>query len=116
MDIEKQILSEIRNSISDAIKTKLGGYNTPLDGAIKSVFESQKDDVIAILKSVFQEVIGSDEFRATIKEEFQRKVAKNLVGMLEGQVTKAADALKQDPTMKSRMILAIEQMVTNPNH
>lgn len=111
MDIEKQVLDSLKKGISEVIVSKLGGYNSPLDGVIKQVFESEKEAVVSILKSVFQEVIGSDQFKATIKEEFQRKVAKNLVGMMEGQVTKAADALKQDPTMKSRMILAIEGIV-----
>lgn len=112
MNLEQQVLDSLKSGLAQVIKEKLGAYNSPLDGVIKQVFESEKEPIVDILKSVFQEVIGSDEFRRTIKEEFQRKVAKNLVGMLEGQVTKAADALKQDPTMKSRMILAIEKMVT----
>lgn len=112
MDFEKQVIDSLKKGISEVIVSKLGGYNSPLDGIIKDVFETEKQAVTAILKSVFQEVIGSDEFRATIKEEFQRKVAKNLVGLLEGQVEKAANALKQDPAMKSRMILAIEKIVT----
>lgn len=112
MNFEQQVLDSLKKGISEVIVSKLGGYNSPLDGIIKDVFEAEKRSVTDILKSIFQEVIGSDEFKATIKEEFQRKVAKNLVGMMEGQVTKAADALKQDPTMKSRMILAIEKIVT----
>jgi hypothetical protein len=115
MDFEKQVLDSLRKGISEVIVSKLGGYNSPLDGVIKDVFEKEKQAVTDILRSVFQEVIGSDAFKATIKDEFQRKVAKNLVGMLEGQVTKAADALKQDPTMRSRIILAIEKIVTESN-
>ena len=113
MNFEQQIVDSLKKGLSETIVAKLGGYNSPLDNAIKEVFESEKQDVIAILKSVFQEVIGSEEFKVTIKEEFQRKVAKNLVGMLEGQVQQATNALKQDPTMKSRMILAIENIITN---
>ena len=111
MDFEQQVLSALKKGISEVIVSKLGGYNSPIVAVIKDVFESEKQAVTNILKEVFQEVIGSDDFKATIKEEFQRKVAKNLVGMLEGQVAKAADALKQDQTMKSRMILAIEKIV-----
>ena len=111
MNFEQQVLDALKKGISEVIVSKLGGYNSPIDTVIKDVFESEKQAVTNILKKVFQEVIGSNEFKATIKEEFQRKVAKNLVGMLEGQVAKAADALKQDQTMKSRMILAIEKIV-----
>lgn len=113
MNFEQQVLDSLKQGISEVIVTKLGSYNSPLDGVIKDVFATEKEAVTNILREIFQEVIGSDAFKATIKEEFQRKVAKNLVGMMEGQVTKAADALKQDPTMKSRMILTIEKIITN---
>lgn len=112
MQLEQQIINAVKESLAEVIKSKLGGYNTPLDALIKGVFEDEKDELIDILKSVFKEVIGSDEFKITIKEEFQRKVAKNLVGVLEGQVSKAVEILKQDPIMKSRMILAIENIIT----
>jgi hypothetical protein len=112
MNLDEAVIKSIKTSISEVVTSKLGGYNSPLDTVIKQVFEGEKDSIISILKEVFQEVIGSKEFKITIKEEFQRKVAKNLVGMLEGQVAQAANALKQDPTMKSRIILAIEKIVT----
>lgn len=111
MDLEKQVVDDLRKGISEVIKAKLGGYNSPLDATIKKVFEAEEQGVINVLKSVFQEVIGSEEFKTSIKEEFQRKVAKNLVGMLEGRVENAANTLKNDPLMKSRMILAIENIV-----
>jgi len=112
MNLDQQVLKALNEGLAEVIKTKLGGYGSPIDAVIKAVFESEKEDVTDVLKNVFREVIGSEEFKATIKEEFQRKVAKNLVGMMEGQVTSAANALKQDPTMRSRMILAIEKMIT----
>lgn len=111
MNLEQQVLDSIKEGLAEIIKTKLGGYKSPLDDVISKVFESEQAPLIAVLREVFQEVIGTQEFKQTIKEEFQRKVAKNLVGMLEGQVSKASNALKQDPTMKSRMILAIENII-----
>lgn len=111
MNLEQQVLDSLKSGLSEVITAKLGGYGSPLDGVIKEVFESERGEVLSVLKSVFQEVIGSKQFKATIKEEFQRKVAKNLVGMLEGQVQQAANALKQDPIMKSKMILAIEKII-----
>ena len=111
MNIEQQVLDTIKKGLSEVIITKLSGHKSPIDEVINTVFESERGEIIDVLKTTFREVIGSDEFRATIKEEFQRKVAKNLVGMLEGQVQSAANALKQDATMKSRMILAIENIV-----
>ena len=112
MSIEENIIQEVRNSLNQSIVKTLGeGYNNPMSKLIEGVFESERAVTTKVVKEIFTEVIGSDEFKAQIKIEFQRKVAKNLVGQMEGQVKSAVQMLKQDPTFKSRMILAIEQIV-----
>lgn len=42
----------------------------------------------------------------------KRENAKTLVGNLEGAVEKAANVYRSNPTLKSRMILAIENLVS----
>lgn len=110
-DLEKQISSQIKKSLGQIIVTNLSGHNSPMNELIKDVFQSERENVSLIMKSVLSEVISSPEFKATIKDEFNRKVAKFLVGSMEGQVKRAVDVLKQDPTFKSRMILAVQNIV-----
>ena len=109
--ISSQLKKTIGESIGESIEKILTGYNSPFSKLVGDVFEQERDETTKIVKSVFKKVIGSDEFKEQIKIEFQRKVAKNLVGQMEGQVKVAVNALKQDPTFKSRMILAIESLV-----
>lgn len=110
-ELEKQIVKEIKESLSKVIVTNLTTYNNPMNKLINDIFQSERDNVSLIMKSVLSEIVSSPEFRETIKEEFNRKVAKFLVGSMEGQVKRATEVLKQDPTFKSRMILAVQSIV-----
>jgi hypothetical protein len=110
-DLEKVIVSQVKKSIGEVIVSSLGHYDSPLKKLVGDVFEEQRDEVSSIVKSVMSEVLAGSEFRATLKEEFRRKISKFLVGTMEGQVKKAVDILKQDPTFKSRMILAMDGIV-----
>lgn len=110
-ELEQQIARQIKSSLSKVIVENLSGYNSPMKQLIADVFESERGNVSSIMKSVLSEVISSPDFKATIKDEFNRKVAKFLVGSMEGQVKKATEVLKQDPTFKSRMILAVQNIV-----
>lgn len=58
-------------------------YNSPLRQLVSDVFAEQRSNVEKIMQSVLGEVLNSKEFKVTVKEEFQRKIAKNLVGYLE---------------------------------
>lgn len=53
------------------------------------------------------------EFEKSLKEEFNKKIAKNLVWFLEWQIEKSTQAIKQDPTIRSRMIIALENIVNS---
>lgn len=110
-ELEKQISKQIKSSLSEVIIKNLTGYNSPMTELIKDVFQSERENVSLIMKAVLSDVISSPEFKATIKDEFNRKVAKFLVGSLEGQVKRASEVLKQDPAFKSRMILAVQNIV-----
>lgn len=110
-ELEQQIVNHIRSSLGEIIVKNLSGYSSPLEALIKDVFEQERDEVTSIVKSVLSEVISAPEFREEIKVEFRRKVAKALVGTMTGQVEKAVVILKQDPTFKSRMILALNNLI-----
>lgn len=110
-DLEKRIAQQVKTSLDKVIVSNLTGYNNPMGEMVKEVFKEERENVSSIMKNVLNEVISAPEFKETIKQEFNRKVAKFLVGQLEGQVKKATERLKQDPTFKSRMILAVENIV-----
>lgn len=111
-ELEKEIVKQVKASIADWIsKMLVDQYNSPLRQLVSDVFAEQRSNVEKIMQSVLGEVLNSKEFKVTVKEEFQRKIAKNLVGYLEWTVEKAANELKANPIMKAKMILAIENII-----
>lgn len=105
-DVNRIIIEKIREQVGEKMN-----YNRILLSMVEEAMESQRDEITAILNDTLASVVSNKEFASVIKEEFQRKVAKNLVGSLEGAVEKASNVYRQDPTLKSRMILAIENLI-----
>ena len=110
-DLEKQILNISKNAIADAIQNELVGYNKPLSKMANEVVLENKQEVKSIMDESFKSVIRSAGFDTMVKEEFNRKIAKLLVGQLSGEVEKAVNTFRQDPTLKAKMILAIEKII-----
>ena len=104
--VNQIVIEEIRKQVGEKMN-----YNRVLLGMVEEAMESQRDNITKILNDTLASVVANKDFSKVIKEEFQRKVAKNLVGNLEGAVEKAANVYRQDPTLKSRMILAIENLI-----
>lgn len=105
-EVNQLVLDTVAKHISDRL-----GYNQTLGNMVTEALENNRDIVQSILNDTLNSVIANPAFKETIKQEFEHKVAKSLVGHLEGAVEKAANVYRQDPTLKSRMILAIENII-----
>lgn len=111
MELEKQILNGVNDAIKISIVDSLSGYNSPLRKLSDKVVQENEEKIHLIMNKAFKFVISTDSFKKTILEEFQHKVAKMLVSNLSGQVEKSVNIIKQDPTLKAKMILAIENII-----
>lgn len=112
-ELEKQIKNKIYDSIWEWLRTFFSSYSNPLNKLCAEVFEWEREQVVSTLKKVMWDLVRTPEFEQTLREEFNRKIAKSLVWFLEWHVDKATNALKQDPTLKAKMIIAIENIVVN---
>ena len=110
-DLERQILGQVQGSIAKAIYSELVGYNKPLNKLAEKVVNDNYDEVYEIMNKAFKTVVRTEAFEATILAEFERKVAKLLVGQISGHVEKAVNRIKRDPRLKAKMILAIEDII-----
>jgi len=108
---EKIILAQIKESVKDAIKSRLEGYNSPLNPFIDEALENNKEGLRKVFHSAFEKVVSSEEFKEAVITAFHHRVAKMLVSKLSGSVEKAVNALRQDQATQARMILAIENIV-----
>lgn len=109
--MEKEILRTVQQAISSAIAKSFDSYNSPLHKMVADVVISNQESIKQTIHEALTGVLNNAVLRATIQEEFQRKVAKTLVSELESSVAKAAGAIKSDPTLKARMILSLQQMI-----
>ncbi len=113
---ENEILELARSAIKEKIIERFASsYNSPLNKCADSVFAEHEDEFKKLFRDALSQIVNSKSFKAIIYEEFTHKVAKNLVAKLEGSIEKATNELRQDPILKSKMILAIEDII-NSNH
>lgn len=107
---------EIKNTVIETLRTKIADrYSYPLmDEIIKEVMqeEDSRNNLKRFIRECLLFVKGDAKFEKIVKEEFQRKVAKSMIGKLEGTVERAVDAIRQDQTLRAEMILAIEKIVS----
>lgn len=64
-----------------------------------------------IIRKALALTIKDKQFVADVNIQFKHKIAKVMVGKMEGAVEKAADKLRNDPALRARMIIAIEEMI-----
>lgn len=107
--------AEIKEVVVAGLREKIATRYTyeAVDKIVQEVM--QEEDSRANLKKFIRECLsfvqGDKAFEKMVKEEFQHKVAKSMVGKLEGTVEKAVDAIRQDQTLRAEMILAIEKII-----
>lgn len=111
LDLNKEILNTVRSSIHEAVKSSLNGYSSPLTKLVNETVAEHDTELRSIMREALSQVVASKEFRSSVKEAFLHKVARTLVENLDGAVKHAADKLKQDPTIKAQMVLAIQAIV-----
>ena len=115
--MEKEIINkkEVLEIAIEAIKVKIGerfsGYSSPLNSIADRVISEHEDEIKDIFETCISTTLKNKTFKETIQEEFTHKIAKAMVGKLEGSVEKAVEKLRQDQTIRARMILAIENII-----
>jgi hypothetical protein len=114
----KQIIideKEIKEVVIAGLREKIATRYTyeAVDKIVIEVMqeENSRDNLKKFIRECLSFVKGDKAFEKMVKEEFQHKVAKSMVGKLEGTVERAVDAIRQDQTLRAEMILAIEKII-----
>lgn len=112
-DIVKIAIEAVHNRVADYLGNN--SYNSPLNKYIDEALNEKADLIKKIVNDCLQNTLGNAEFKKVVKEEFTHKVAKAMVGKLEGTVEKAVEALRRDTSVKARMVIAIENIINENN-
>lgn len=111
ISLEMDILLTVQTSIQKAIQESLTGYNSPLVKLVTSVVNENSTVLKEIISSSFDDVIKLDEFKAAIKTGFSHKIARTIISNNDGLFDKVSNELKQDAVFKSKMALAVSNVV-----
>lgn len=111
-ELEKKAIEAMHKGIGDAlVKVLMDDYNSPFKKFAYEVVQEQQEELKKMMREVLSEVTTAEDFRPSVKEAFRHKVARTLVDQLDGEVKAQADKLRQDPTIKAQMILAIQRII-----
>ncbi len=111
METDKVILNAVQDGIRDGVKSKLGGYNSPLDGIINDALKQHDAALRSMLYTAVQSAVGDEAFRNEVAIAVRHKLAQALIQKFGGELEKQVNVLKSDPATRARITLAIEAIV-----
>lgn len=111
VQLETDILKASQLAIGDAIKSALGSYGSPLQKLVLEVVNNHSTEVKGLINEAFTTVIRTDEFKQSVVNAFSHKVARTIISNNDGLFDKVANELKQDAVFKSKMAIAVSNVV-----
>ena len=114
MDLQQQIVNQINDSLRTVIDSVLTNqWSSPIWEIIKQVVNEQSWDIKAVINDALSKFTKSESFRDMLVEEMNHKLAKSCVSLMESQVDKSLNSIKQDPILKAKMIMALETIIND---
>jgi len=108
---QEDILQVAQQAIGKAIGDTLAGYNSPLTKLVLGVVDDHSVELRTIITDSFSKVIRTEDFKQSIINAFSHKVARTIISNNDGLFDKVSNELKQDAIFKSKMALAVSQVV-----
>jgi len=104
---------ELKEVIFVALKEKIGSAINyqEMHQLIGDVISERSEQLQTLMLECLDDVLADKTMRETIRDEFKHKVAKNMVGKLEGAVEKSVNAFRQNPTLNAKLIMAVENVI-----
>jgi hypothetical protein len=109
--LEQDILSTAQISIQKAIQESLTKYDSPLVKLVTNVINENSTELKKIISDSFNDVIKLEEFKDAIRTGFSHKIARTIISNNDGLFDKVSNELKQDAVFKSKMSLAVANVV-----
>jgi hypothetical protein len=112
MKFEKEVMDSIRNCVHDAVKKHISDYSSPLKSMVFECVKDHEEDFRKLVSESLDSVFLDESFRESAKQAIRHKVARELSTQFgEGVFKKHIQALKGDPTIRARAVLAIEGII-----
>ena len=109
--LEQDILRTAQIAMNESIQKVLTNYSSPLKKLVEAVVSENTTFLKQLISESFNTVIRTDEFKNSIINAFSHKVARNIISNNDGLFDKVSNELKQDAVFKSKMALAVSNVV-----
>ena len=109
--LEQDILRTAQIAMNESIQKVLTDYNSPLKKLVEAVVSENTTFLKQLISESFNTVIRTDEFKTSIINAFSHKVARSIISNNDGLFDKVSNELKQDAVFKSKMALAVSNVV-----
>lgn len=111
MDLETQLRQAIHDGIREGVKSRLAGYNSPLEKLLADIFLAESASFRSLLHGAITSAMNDETFRQDMAGQIRKKLAALLVQKFGGELERHVNALKSDPVTRARITLAIEEIV-----
>lgn len=109
--LEQDILRTAQIAMNESIQKVLTEYNSPLKKLVEAVVSENTTFLKELISDSFNSVIRTEDFKNSIINAFSHKVARNIISNNDGLFDKVSNELKQDAIFKSKMSLAVSNVV-----
>lgn len=109
--VAKEVAKELEGAIAEVVESRMTGYNSPLSNMVDEVVKGQEREIKSLLREAISDAVSRDEFRAEVKSAFAHTLARLLMADFKGEIEKQANALRQQPDFRARVVMAIEKLV-----
>lgn len=110
------VMQEIHNSMMTGVKyavinTLSKDYQNPLTPMVTEVILQRKSEIQKIINEAFNVVITEGDLLVSLKSELSKKLARELLNSVTGNIESAINMCKQDPVFKSKVIVKINEIL-----
>lgn len=109
--LELEIMRAAQIAVGDSITKVLTSHDSPVIRLVRSVVDENSTQLRQIISDSFKQVIETQEFKNSILNAFSHKVAKTIISNNDGLFDKVSNELKQDAVFKSKMVVAVSNVV-----
>lgn len=109
--MEKEIIRSAQNAIREAVVKNLTGYQSPFNDYVKQCISKHEQEFKKLINEEMTTLLNSKDFKVAIKDALHNKLARTLVHKIGGEYEKMVNRLRQDPTTRAKITLAIDTVV-----
>ena len=109
--MEQTVIKVAKAAIYDAIGKELVGWNKPLSNFTNAVMLEHETEFKGLINNGVSELLNSTDFKIALKSALHEKLAKLLINKMGGELEKKVNELKQDPTTRAKITLALNKIM-----